>query len=128
MFWGRVKAKKKKIGQGGCGFGSSPKRLQRPHPQLVHWWLLVHSSLANLPNSYSLGNVVDANSPISIVIFCILVLLVCLQVSVFNVSYSITTTLLSLFLQWNGFLASWCLFLEEMRITMEGWLMLVLQK
>jgi hypothetical protein len=21
-----------------------PKRLQGPHPQLVHWWLLVHSS------------------------------------------------------------------------------------
>ncbi len=24
--------------------GSSPKRLDRPHPELVHWWLLVHSS------------------------------------------------------------------------------------
>jgi len=32
------------LGKGGCVFGSSPKRLQRPHPQLVHWWLLVHFS------------------------------------------------------------------------------------
>jgi hypothetical protein len=29
---------------GGCVFGSSPKRLQQLHPQLVHWWLLIHSS------------------------------------------------------------------------------------
>jgi len=29
----------------GCVFGSSPKWLKRPHPKLVHWWLLVHSSL-----------------------------------------------------------------------------------
>jgi len=26
--------------------GSSPKRLEQPHPELVHWWLLVHSSLS----------------------------------------------------------------------------------
>jgi hypothetical protein len=32
------------LGWGGCVFGSSPKRLEQPHPQLVHWWLLVHSS------------------------------------------------------------------------------------
>jgi hypothetical protein len=25
-------------------FCSFPKRLQQPHPELVHWWLLVHSS------------------------------------------------------------------------------------
>jgi hypothetical protein len=25
-------------------FGFIPKRLERPHPELVHWWLLVHSS------------------------------------------------------------------------------------
>ncbi len=25
-------------------FGSSPKQLERPHPELVHWWLLVHSN------------------------------------------------------------------------------------
>jgi hypothetical protein len=24
--------------------GSSPKQLEQPHPELVHWWLLVHSS------------------------------------------------------------------------------------
>jgi len=89
------------------------------------WWLV---EAANLPTSYSSESVVDAKSPISIVIFCIFVLLVCLQVSVLNASYSIRTMLLSLFLQWNGFLASWCLFLEEMRITMEEWLVLVLRK
>jgi hypothetical protein len=33
--------KKKHLGQGGC---SSAKRAERAHPQLVHWWLLVHSS------------------------------------------------------------------------------------
>jgi hypothetical protein len=33
--------KLKSLGMGGC-FGSSPKRLQQPHAQLVHWWLLVH--------------------------------------------------------------------------------------
>ncbi len=32
------------FGQGGCVSSSSSKQLQRPHPQLVHWWLLVHSS------------------------------------------------------------------------------------
>jgi len=31
-------------GRGGCVFGSSQKRLQWRHPQVVHWWLLVHSS------------------------------------------------------------------------------------
>jgi len=33
--------KKKHIGQGGC---SSTKRAERAHPQLVHWWVLIHSS------------------------------------------------------------------------------------
>jgi hypothetical protein len=28
----------------GCVFGSSPKPLEWPHCELVHWWLLVHSS------------------------------------------------------------------------------------
>jgi len=28
----------------GCVFGSSPKRLEWPHPELVQWWLLFHSS------------------------------------------------------------------------------------
>jgi len=33
------------LGRGrGCVFGSSTKRLEWPHPQLVHWWLPVHSS------------------------------------------------------------------------------------
>jgi hypothetical protein len=44
-FWGRKEAEKvNNFGKGGCVFGSSPKRLQWPHPQLVNWWLLVHSS------------------------------------------------------------------------------------
>jgi hypothetical protein len=64
----------------------------------------------------------------SIVIFCILVLFVSLQVSVFNTYYSIRMALLSWFLQWSGLLAAWCLFLEEMWVTMEKWLVLVLQK
>jgi hypothetical protein len=33
--------KKNLDGQGGC---SSAKHVERAHPQLVHWWLLVHSS------------------------------------------------------------------------------------
>jgi hypothetical protein len=33
--------KKKHIGQEGC---SSAKRAERAHPQLVHWWVLIHSS------------------------------------------------------------------------------------
>jgi hypothetical protein len=70
----------------------------------------------------------DAKSPISIVHFCILLLFVSLQVSVFNACYSIRMALLSWFLQWSGLLAAWYLFLEEMRITMEKWLVLVLQK
>ncbi len=70
----------------------------------------------------------DAKSPMSIVIFCILVLFVSLQVSVFNACYSTRTALLSWFLQLSGLLVAWCLFLEEMRITMEKWLVLVLQK
>jgi len=28
----------------GCVLSSSPKWLELPHPELVHWWLLVHSS------------------------------------------------------------------------------------
>jgi hypothetical protein len=33
--------KKKHLRQGGC---SSAKQAEQAHPQLVHWWLLVHSS------------------------------------------------------------------------------------
>jgi hypothetical protein len=36
--------KPKTLGTGRCVFGSSPKQLELPHPELVHWWLLVHSS------------------------------------------------------------------------------------
>jgi len=36
--------KKKKSGQGGWDFCSSEKRLRQAHLQLVHWWLLIHSS------------------------------------------------------------------------------------
>jgi hypothetical protein len=44
--FGAEKRWKKKIHEGREDgiFCSSPKRLQRPHPQLVHWWLLIHSS------------------------------------------------------------------------------------
>jgi hypothetical protein len=66
-------------------------------------WLV---EAANLPNGYSSWNVVDAKSPMSIVIFCILVLFVSLQVSVFNACYSIRTMLLSWFLQWSGLLVA----------------------
>jgi hypothetical protein len=30
------------LGKGGCVFGSFAKRLERPHPKLLHWWVLVH--------------------------------------------------------------------------------------
>jgi len=43
-FGAEKKAKKNpRKGKRMC-FGPSPKRLERPHPKLVHWWLLVHSS------------------------------------------------------------------------------------
>jgi hypothetical protein len=41
--------KKKKSGQGGWDYRSSGKRPQRAHPQLVHWWLLIHSSRRTPP-------------------------------------------------------------------------------
>ncbi len=52
--------KKKHLGQGGC---SSAKRAERAHPQLVHWWLLVHSSPAIAPSG-TLGSqkVLGSNS------------------------------------------------------------------
>jgi hypothetical protein len=28
----------------GCVWVSSPKRLEQPHAELVHWWLLIHFS------------------------------------------------------------------------------------
>jgi hypothetical protein len=34
----------KTLGRGGWVFGSSSKQLEWPHLQLVHWWVLVHSS------------------------------------------------------------------------------------
>jgi hypothetical protein len=43
--------KKKSMRVGGWDFGSSTKRLQQAHPELVHWWLLVHS---RLPFTYGL--------------------------------------------------------------------------
>ncbi len=38
--FGAEKRRKKNnnFGQGGCSFGSSPKWLERPHPQLNWWW------------------------------------------------------------------------------------------
>jgi hypothetical protein len=43
--FGREQGAEKSMGKGkGYVFGSSPKQLELPHPQLVHWWLLVHSS------------------------------------------------------------------------------------
>ncbi len=44
--------KKKKIGQGGWDFRPFRKRPQRAHPQLVHWWVLIHSSLITTPLSH----------------------------------------------------------------------------
>ncbi len=61
----------------------------------------------------------------SIVIFYILGLFVCLQVSVYIVCYSIRVGLLSWLLRWSEFIVASCLFLEGMRITMEEWLVLV---
>ncbi len=43
--FGAEKGAEKSLGRGrGCVFGSSPKWLEQPHFELVHWWLLVHSS------------------------------------------------------------------------------------
>jgi len=43
--FGVEKEAEKSLGRGRrCVFGSSPKQLERLHPELVHWWLLVHSS------------------------------------------------------------------------------------
>jgi hypothetical protein len=43
--FGVKKRAEKSLGRGrGCGFGSSPKWFEWPHPELVHWWLLVHYS------------------------------------------------------------------------------------
>jgi hypothetical protein len=42
--FGTKKGAEKSLGRGrGCVFDSSPKWLEQPHPELVHWWLLVHS-------------------------------------------------------------------------------------
>jgi hypothetical protein len=40
--------KTKNLGQGRMYLCSSPKRLERPHPELVHWWLLVHGKKKQL--------------------------------------------------------------------------------
>ncbi len=41
----KIGAVEKSLGRGrGCVFGSCPKWLERPDPELVHSWLLVHSS------------------------------------------------------------------------------------
>jgi len=43
--FGAEKGAEESLGRGrGCVFGSTPKWLEQPHPELVHWWLLVHSS------------------------------------------------------------------------------------
>jgi hypothetical protein len=42
-FGAKKRWEKKPCGQGGWDFCSSAKRLQWAHPELVHWWLLVHS-------------------------------------------------------------------------------------
>ncbi len=43
--FGAEKGAEKSPGTGiRCVIGSSPNRLEWPHPELVHWWLLVHSS------------------------------------------------------------------------------------
>jgi len=47
----------KTLGRGrGFVLGSSPKWLERPHPELVHWWLLVYSSQVLMLNHMSLVN------------------------------------------------------------------------
>ncbi len=47
--FGAKKGAEKSLGRGrGCVFYSSPKRLEQPHPELVHWWLLVHSSFVSM--------------------------------------------------------------------------------
>jgi len=47
--FGVEKKGEKSLGRGrGCVFDSSPKQLEQPHPELVHWWLLVHSSPAGV--------------------------------------------------------------------------------
>jgi hypothetical protein len=43
--FGIQKGVEKSLGMGkGCVFYSSPKRLERPHPKMMHQCLLVHSS------------------------------------------------------------------------------------
>jgi len=43
--FGAKERAKKSLDMGiGCVFGSSPNRLEQLHLELVHWWLLVHSS------------------------------------------------------------------------------------
>ncbi len=47
--FGVEKGAEKSLGKGrGCVFGSSPKQLERPYLELVHWWLPVHSSPAGV--------------------------------------------------------------------------------
>jgi hypothetical protein len=50
--FGVEKGPEKSLGRGrGWVFDSYTKRLERPYPQLVHWWLLVHSSPKKGPHS-----------------------------------------------------------------------------
>jgi hypothetical protein len=47
--FGVEKEAEKSLGRGKrCVFGLSPKQLEQPHPELVHWRLLVHSSLVGV--------------------------------------------------------------------------------
>jgi hypothetical protein len=59
------------MGKGrGCVFGSSPKWFEQPHPELVHWWLLVHSSPNNGPKNLTCQKLKPNNTsvhPIQIV-------------------------------------------------------------
>jgi hypothetical protein len=50
---GQRRGTEKSLGKGiGCVFGSSPKLLERPHPELLHWWLLVYSSPIFVPETW----------------------------------------------------------------------------
>jgi len=55
--FGAEKGAEKSLGRGkGCVFGSSPKHFEWPHLELVHWWLMFHSSFEKrvFPISYLL--------------------------------------------------------------------------
>ncbi len=59
--------KKKKFRARRWDFRSSGKRPQRAHPQLVHWWLLIHSS-----------QVIDTTSVLTAILYIKATMSVCL--------------------------------------------------